>query len=148
MLRPTSRRADGFLLPNKKRGCSFDEHPPQVREMRFELTHRNRHYPLKVACLPIPPPAHLFCFLLSCLPIIGARDRNRTCTSFEHSHLKRARLPIPPPGRLLTTDFTQQDHLLNKGVETSHRPLSIAPLERKTGLEPATLTLARLCSTN
>ncbi len=24
--------------------------------MRFELTRRNRHYPLKVACLPIPPP--------------------------------------------------------------------------------------------
>ena len=26
--------------------------------MRFELTRRNRHYPLKVACLPIPPPKH------------------------------------------------------------------------------------------
>ena len=25
--------------------------------MRLELTRRNRHYPLKVACLPIPPPA-------------------------------------------------------------------------------------------
>ena len=25
-------------------------------KMRFELTRRNRHYPLKVACLPIPPP--------------------------------------------------------------------------------------------
>ena len=30
-----------------------------VRRMRFELTHRCRHYPLKVACLPIPPPAHI-----------------------------------------------------------------------------------------
>ena len=29
----------------------------EVREMRFELIHRNRHYPLKVACLPIPPLA-------------------------------------------------------------------------------------------
>lgn len=30
--------------------------------MRFELTHRYRHYPLKVACLPISPPAHfIFC---------------------------------------------------------------------------------------
>ena len=28
-----------------------------VRRMRLELTRRNRHYPLKVACLPIPPPA-------------------------------------------------------------------------------------------
>ena len=26
--------------------------------MRLELTRRNRHYPLKVACLPIPPSAH------------------------------------------------------------------------------------------
>ncbi len=25
--------------------------------MRLELTHRNRHYPLKVACLPISPSA-------------------------------------------------------------------------------------------
>ena len=25
--------------------------------MRFELTHRYRHYPLKVACLPVSPPA-------------------------------------------------------------------------------------------
>ena len=48
----------------------------------------NRHYPLKVACLPIPPPTHL------CVPRTGlepARSQN-------HSHLKRARLPIPPPG--------------------------------------------------
>lgn len=27
-----------------------------VRRMRLELTRRNRHYPLKVACLPISPP--------------------------------------------------------------------------------------------
>ena len=43
-----------------------------------------------------------------------------------HTHLKRARLPIPPPGLL---DFVQN-------------------VERKTGLGPATPTLARLCSTN
>ena len=29
-----------------------------VSEMRFELTRANAHYPLKVACLPIPPPGH------------------------------------------------------------------------------------------
>lgn len=29
-----------------------------VRRMRLELTRRNRHYPLKVACLPISPPGH------------------------------------------------------------------------------------------
>ena len=28
-----------------------------VRRMRLELTRRNRHYPLKVACIPISPPA-------------------------------------------------------------------------------------------
>jgi hypothetical protein len=27
--------------------------------MRLELTRRNRHYPLKVACIPISPPAQL-----------------------------------------------------------------------------------------
>ena len=30
----------------------------RVSEMRFELTRANAHYPLKVACLPIPPPGH------------------------------------------------------------------------------------------
>ena len=30
-----------------------------VRRMRLELTHRNRHYPLKVACLPISPSARM-----------------------------------------------------------------------------------------
>ena len=44
-----------------------------------------------------------------------------------HTHLKRARLPIPPPG---------------------HKSSSIHLKERKTRLELATLTLARLCSTN
>ncbi len=43
-----------------------------------------------------------------------------------HYPLKVARLPIPPPGHTqLRVDF-----------------------ERKTGLEPATPTLARSCSTN
>ncbi len=28
----------------------------KVSEMRFELTQPYDHYPLKVACLPIPPP--------------------------------------------------------------------------------------------
>ena len=38
--------------------------------MRLELTRRNRHYPLKVACIPISPPAHC-----------SAQNRTRTCTS-------------------------------------------------------------------
>ena len=51
-----------------------------------------------------------------------------------HTHLKRARLPIPPPGLL------------------QQRPPSycsfVQYVERKTGLGPATPTLARSCSTN
>ena len=45
--------------------------------MRLELTHRNRHYPLKVACLPISPSAQInmrekmYC----------AQNRTRTCTA-------------------------------------------------------------------
>ena len=42
--------------------------------MRLELTHRNRHYPLKVARLPISPSAQKiegFC----------AQNRTRTCTA-------------------------------------------------------------------
>ena len=73
-----------------------------VRGMRLELTCRNRHYPLKVACLPISPPAPLSIYVLQLSSQLAfsdrARNRTRTCTSFEHSHLKRARLPIPPPG--------------------------------------------------
>ena len=33
----------------------------KVSEMRFELTQPFGHYPLKVACLPIPPPGRNVC---------------------------------------------------------------------------------------
>ena len=51
----------------------------------------------------------------------------------KHTHLKRARLPIPPLGlrKSFTSCFGDIQHV-----------------ERKTGLEPATPTLARSCSTN
>ena len=49
----------------------------------------------------------------------------------KHTHLKRARLPIPPLG--LKFRNTEVEYFL---------------FERKTGLGPATPTLARLCSTN
>ncbi len=55
--------------------------------MRVELTRRNRHYPLKVACLPIPPPAREKC-----------PEQDSNLHASRHTHLKRARLPIPPPG--------------------------------------------------
>lgn len=38
-------------LPDIHRAASL-----RVSEMRFELTQAYAHYPLKVACLPIPPP--------------------------------------------------------------------------------------------
>ena len=44
--------------------------------MRLELTHRNRHYPLKVACLPISPSAHWIYEGKFC-----AQNRTRTCTA-------------------------------------------------------------------
>ena len=45
---------------NEKTGlsCKNTEKSRLVRGTGFEPTHRNRHHPLKVACLPIPPPAH------------------------------------------------------------------------------------------
>ena len=96
-----------------------------VRRMRLELTRRNRHYPLKVACLPIPPPAR---------EKVPEQDSNLHAS--RHTHLKRARLPIPPPGPFFST--------LKKRPHTA----SVTDWSGKTGLEPATLTLARLCSTN
>ena len=51
----------------------------------------------------------------------GAEDRNRTGTVVTYRRiLSPVRLPVPPPRHIL---------------------------ERKTGIEPATLTLARRCST-
>ena len=52
----------------------------------------------------------------------------------KHTHLKRARLPIPPPGH--TREHVSEVYLFQNFKE------------RKTRLELATPTLARLCSTN
>ena len=55
------------FLENKSRNCvlliSIE------RQTRLELTRSCDHYPLKVACIPISPPAHC------------AQNRTRTCTS-------------------------------------------------------------------
>ena len=95
-----------------------------VRRMRLELTQPNGHYPLKVACLPISPPPQKELSVKLMYPDPGSnRDE------FPHWCLRPARLPIPPSGQ---------------GTKT----LEIPKGERKTGLEPATPTLARSCSTN
>ena len=57
-----------------------------VRRMRLELTRPFGHYPLKVACIPISPPA------------LGCPEQDSNLHVSQHSHLKRARLPIPPSG--------------------------------------------------
>ena len=94
--------------------------------MRFELTRRNRHYPLKVACLPISPSALL---LVMVCPEQDSNLHDRKATRTWNERVYQFR--------------HLGNHYINKAV--SYR---FSPWERKTGLEPATLTLARLCSTN
>ena len=96
-----------------------------VRRMRLELTRRNRHYPLKVACLPIPPPAR------EKVPRTG---------------LEPACLSTHAPETCASTNSATWAFLQYIKKAASYRVCY--RLERKTGLEPATLTLARLCSTN
>ena len=55
--------------------------------MRLELTRHCCHYPLKVACIPISPPAP-----------IGCPEQDSNLHTSRHAHLKRTRLPIPPSG--------------------------------------------------
>ena len=50
--------------------------------MRFELTQAYAHYPLKVACLPIPPPGQVS-FFHHANDRLSAQNRTRTCTTFQ-----------------------------------------------------------------
>ncbi len=95
-----------------------------VSEMRFELTQAYAHYPLKVACLPIPPPGHKK----------RAKDGTRTRD--------------PNLGKVMLYQLSYFRNLFLKNLFTVRATIAIVAVERKTGLEPATLTLARLCSTN
>ena len=109
-----------------------------VRRMRLELTHRNRHYPLKVACLPISPSAQInmrekmYC----------AQNRTRTCTALR---------PLVPETSV-STNFTiwanGNSVVERKKAKLFRFAFCFKFQERKTGLEPATPTLARSCSTN
>gem|GEM_PF-3327757 len=73
----------GYKIFRSKRKKSFSQKEETlfllVRRMGFEPTHRNRHYPLKVACLPIPPSAHVK--LKNEEKILSAQNRTRTCTA-------------------------------------------------------------------
>ena len=95
-----------------------------VKEMRLELTRQYCHYPLKVARLPIPPFLQ-FGFSLTFLN--RAQNKTRTCTSLNTR--------------------TWNERVYHSATWASAE-VRFCPLERKTRLELATLTLARLCSTN
>ncbi len=104
----------------------------RVSEMRIELTRPNGHYPLKVARLPIPPPGHSTVGGLK----IGAKNGTRTRD--------------PDLGKVVLYQLSYFRIL----IEVEDCPTLLQSLfhcsllERKTGLEPATPTLARSCSTN
>ena len=73
-----------------------------MKRRRLELPRHNRHYPLKVARLPIPPPLH--CQHVSCCRQVGKVPR----TGLEPARLstlapETSASTIPPPGRILQT---------------------------------------------
>ena len=98
-----------------------------MKRRRLELPRHNCHYPLKVARLPIPPPLRYVCNLLI-TSNYSAQNRTRTCTSLLTLVPETSASTIPPPGLVELRCYKQK--------------------ERKTRLELATPTLARLCSTN
>ena len=69
----------------------------QVSEMRFELTQPNGHYPLKVACLPIPPPGQM----------VSLRAKRYNIIEGSNWSEKRDSNPRPRPwqGRALPTEL-------------------------------------------
>ena len=142
--------------------------------MGFEPTRRNRHYPLKVACLPISPSAH--CFILHYSLTVALQERRIIEVSLfvnfminihfvpktglepaqpcGHQSLKLACLPISPFGRIVLQNekgnqiFAFVFFEINTNYIDISEQILVRLLERKTGLEPATPTLARSCSTN
>ena len=55
--RPLARSAWRLLSYRQKERDTFRRRCLRVRRMRLELTRSCDHYPLKVACIPISPPA-------------------------------------------------------------------------------------------
>ena len=94
----------------KKEGASILLDAPSfhlVRRMRLELTRSCDHYPLKVACIPISPPA--LSKQRPSLPLCPEQDSNLHTS--RHAHLKRTRLPIPPSGLPVTSLSKKSRHL-------------------------------------
>ena len=84
---------------------------------------------------------------------IGAADRNRTGTGITtRGILSPLRLPVPPPRQTIKKGNKNGGDTQNRTGDKGFADLCLTAwlcrhMERKTGLEPATPTLARLCST-
>ena len=107
-----------------------------VKRRRLELPRHNCHYPLKVARLPIPPS----------LQATNSSKNSILCIQnvVPRTGLEPARLAAHAPETCASTNSaTWALFLITKTI-----PNVKEPLERKTRLELATPTLARLCSTN
>ena len=83
--------------------------------------------------------------------VFGAEDRNRTGTNLTiRGILSPLRLPVPPPRQVTLKKYGggTQNRTGDKGfADLCLTAWLCRHMERKTGLEPATPTLARLCST-
>ena len=101
-----------------------------VRRMRVELTRACAHYPLKVACLPFHHLRVVTCKSISNVPKTGLEPEHLTAHA--------------PETCASTNSATWA---LNQNWYSCLNTNYWLLVERKTGFEPATPTLARSCST-
>ena len=150
------------IIIKKEAGNLRDNRPLIVSEMRFELTRANAHYPLKVACLPIPPPGQSLQYLLEACPEqdsnlhASRHTRPETCASTKFRHLgiyhrrdtdgakNGTRTRDPNLGKVVLYQLSYFRLSKFQFILLERYPNR----ERKTESQPATPTLARLCSTN
>ena len=116
--------------------------------MRFELTHRCRHYPLKVACLPIPPPAHIEGVPRTGLePACLSTHAPETCASTNSATWAYFNFFFKAIASRSSYILCQGESPYPGFAATKKEEKPPLHRERKTELESATPTLARLCST-
>ena len=143
--------------------------------MRLELTRSCDHYPLKVACIPISPPAPAFSYRTLAVPRTGLEPARLATYAPEtyastNSATWARRNSLATRFVVCTTKMSPRLLLFEKPLfaqcffEGLQRtlPMNFVPLEkvsrtsvllislgeRQTRLELATPTLARSCSTN
>ena len=94
-----------------------------VRRMRLELTRSCDHYPLKVACIPISPPARDFfvprtglepAHLAACAPETHASTNSAIWAKKKSGKRDSNSRPRPWQGRALPTELFPQFFLNNK----------------------------------